>query len=414
MRQPAKRLSLYLHVPFCALKCRYCDFNSYAGMEELVRPFVEALLAEVRLWGAVAGQDWSVETVYFGGGTPSLLPLEELARIMSAVRDSFKVVRGAEVSLEANPGTVSKAYLRGLLEAGVNRLSLGVQSFHDDELESLDRLHTAEEARQAFRDAREAGFDSVNLDLIYGLPGQPFERWRTSLEEAIGLAPDHLSLYALTVEEGTRLAYDVAHGSTPPPDPDMQAAMYEWSLDRLAAAGYQQYEISNWARPGHECRHNLVYWRNGWWLGLGPGAHSHWAAHPEEEDYRFANVYSPRAYVRSAGAPRGDGVDRAGGTAGLLNAMRQVSWTEAQSREVAMADTAILALRLNEGLDSGEFRRRFGVGPWDVFAEGLAEAESAGLLEVDGDRLRLTRKGRLLANEVFVRLLPSDNMAKPA
>lgn len=375
-------------------------------MEELVAPFVEALLAEVRLWGGAGGRDWTVETVYFGGGTPSLLPLTELERVMSAVQDSFSVVPGAEVSLEANPGTVDRGYLRGLVEAGVNRLSLGVQSFHDDELESLDRLHSAAEARQAYRDAREAGFRSVNLDLIYGLPEQPFERWRVSLEEAIALAPDHLSLYALTVEDGTRLAYDVAHGDTPPPDPDVQAAMYEWSLDRLAAAGYQQYEISNWARPGHECRHNLAYWRNGWWLGLGPGAHSHWAASPEDEDYRFANVYSPRAYVRRVDETVRGGVAPAQSTAGLLGAMRQVCWTEVQPRAQAMADTAILALRLNEGLDAGEFRRRFGVELRDVFGEGLAEVESAGLVEVDGRRLRLTRKGRLLANEVFVRLLP--------
>lgn len=375
-------------------------------MDELVAPFVGALVTEVRLWGAVAGRDWTIETVYFGGGTPSLLPLKELERVMSAVRESFNVVPGAEVSLEANPGTVDRGYLRGLVEAGVSRLSLGVQSFHDDELESLDRLHSAAEARQAYRDAREAGFRSVNLDLIYGLPEQPFERWRVSLEEAIVLAPDHLSLYALTVEDGTRLAYDVAHGDTLPPDPDVQAAMYEWSLDRLAVAGYQQYEISNWARPGHECRHNLAYWRNGWWLGLGPGAHSRWAARPEDEDYRFANVYSPRAYMRRVDETVRGGVGPAESTAGLLGAMRQVCWTEAQTRAQAMADAAILALRLNEGLDAGEFRRRFGVEPWDVFGEGLAEVESAGLLEVDGRRLRLTRKGQLLANEVFVRLLP--------
>lgn len=406
MRQSARSLSLYLHVPFCALKCRYCDFNSYAGMEDLVAPFVDALVAETRLWGEVVGREWVVETVYFGGGTPSLLRIEDLERIIGSIWQAFAVAPGAEVSLEANPGTVDKGYLRGLLGVGVNRLSIGVQSFCDDELRALDRLHTAEEAHQAFWAAREAGFRSVNLDLIYGLPEQTLERWEMSLEEAIALAPDHLSLYALTVEEGTKLAYDVAQGNAPLPDPDVQAAMYEWSSDRLAAAGYGQYEISNWARPGHQCRHNLTYWRNGWWLGLGPGAHSHWALRPEEEDYRFANVYSPRAYVRRVGGWERTGGTGPDGTAGVLAAMRQIGWVEAQTREVAMSDTAILALRLNEGLDAGEFRRRFGVEPADVFGEGLSGMAAAGLVEMDGGRIRLTRKGRLLANEVFVRLLP--------
>ncbi|MEE8346979.1 MAG: coproporphyrinogen-III oxidase family protein, partial [Dehalococcoidia bacterium] len=246
--KPSGALSLYVHIPFCTLKCSYCDFNSYAGLEELVQPYVDALIAEMELWSRYA-RGRPVPTVFFGGGTPSLLPIEQVGRIMSALRDRFALEPVAEVTLEANPGTVDLDYLRELLALGVNRLSFGVQSFHDDELAALDRIHSAAEAEEAYHWAREAGFQSINLDLIYGLPQQPadgalrapihrgspqsgqdkpMERWQASLERAISLAPDHMSLYALTVEEGTKLAYDIDHGRAPEPDGDVQASMYEW------------------------------------------------------------------------------------------------------------------------------------------------------------------------------------------
>jgi len=444
-------LSLYLHIPFCSLKCAYCDFNSYAGLEGLIPSFVEALIAEARLWAQVAGGR-PVPTVFFGGGTPSLLPLAHIERIMAALRDSFRLDPDAEVTLEANPGTLREPqgermedYLRGLLAAGVNRLSFGVQSFHDDELAALDRIHSAADALDSYRWAREAGFARINLDLIYGLPEQAFERWQSTLEQAIGLAPEHLSLYALTVEEGTKLAYDVAHGRAAEPDPDLQASMYEWSCRRLAAAGYQQYEISNWCRPGEECRHNLVYWRNGEWLGLGPGAHSHlrgnkgqgtgnWEQGTQNggpkgraefqvpssrfHAYRFANLYSPRRYIEKVretvddASPltlryrRASGSDHIPDVQRLLASMRQVSFVEPQTDGVAMADTAILALRLNEGLRASDFQRRFGRDPDQVFGPALPEMTALGLLERSNGRIRLTDRGRYLANEVFVRLLP--------
>jgi len=304
------------------------------------------------------------------------------------------------VTLEANPGTVDRPYLRGLLALGVNRLSLGVQSLHDDELAALDRIHSAQEARDAYLWARQAGFRRLSLDLIYGLPQQPPERWQSTLEATIELAPDHLSLYALTVEEGTGLAYDIDHNRTPAPDPDAQAAMYEWSGDRLAQAGYGQYEISNWARAGQECRHNLVYWRNGDWLGLGAGAHSHLAG------TRFAVVYSPQQYVSRLQQTAGREPPESGDTPSLLKSMEQITYVEESSPELAMADTAILALRLNEGLSLAEFGARFGRDLDEVYAPALAELTSLELLERQDGRLRLTPRGRLLANEVFLRLLP--------
>jgi oxygen-independent coproporphyrinogen-3 oxidase len=374
------------------------------------------------LWSEFA-RGRPVATVFFGGGTPSLLPLPEVERVTSALRERFELQAEAEVTLEANPGTVDLDYLRGLLALGVNRLSLGVQSFHDDELAALDRIHSVTEAEEAYRWARAAGFRRVNLDLIYGLPEQPFdsaqdrpfdsaqdgpfdgaqdrpmERWQASLERAIELGPDHMSLYALTVEEGTKLAYDIHHGRAPEPDGDAQAAMYEWAQERMAEAGYRQYEISNWARPEQECRHNLVYWRNGDWLGLGAGAHSHLGG------ARFAAVYSPKQYVsrmRQAGSQPRESSD----LRSLLRAMPQVTYVEEPSPELARADTVIMGLRLNEGVSLAAFRRRFGAGVEEAYAPVFAELISLGLLERVNGRFRLTSRGRLLANEVFTRLLP--------
>jgi oxygen-independent coproporphyrinogen-3 oxidase len=362
-----------------------------------MRPFVDALITEVRMWGRAAGPR-PVPTVFFGGGTPSLLPLEEVERIVTALRESLSLESGCEVSFEANPGTIDRGYLSGLVSLGINRLSFGVQSFHDDELAALDRIHTVEEAAQGYRWAREAGFGRINLDLIYGLPEQPLDRWQKSLEEAVALAPEHLSLYALTVEEGTKLAYDIDHGRVPAPDPDAQAEMYEWSMDRLARTGYRQYEISNWALSGEECRHNLVYWHNREWLGLGPGAHSHWGG------LRFANVYSPKQYIErlrdhASVLPSGE-------PASVVATMRQVSFKEPQPDALEMADTAILALRLNAGLDLTVFRRRFGRDFDDIYGSVMPEMLQHGLVECENGIIRLSQRGRLLANEVFVRLLP--------
>ncbi len=401
-------ISVYVHIPFCTLKCAYCDFNSYAGIESLMRPFVEALVAEIGLWGGVL-RERRVPTVFFGGGTPSLLPLAELARIMTALRQAFALAADAELSLEANPGTVDLEYLRGLVSLGVNRLSFGVQSFHDDELAALDRIHSAEEAKEGYRWAREAGFERVNLDLIYGLADQTMARWQTTVEQAISLGPEHLSLYALTVEEGTKLAYDIGRGTVPEPDGDAQADMYEWSCEQLAAAGYAQYEISNWSRTGEECRHNLVYWRNGQWLGLGPGAHSHVGWKEEggrRKEYRFADVYSPKQYIERVLETAERGVEVGGDGAALLKSMRQVAFVEEQSPDASMSDAAILGLRLNEGLDLAGFARRFGTAFEDLHTGTIEEMTSYGLLERENGRVRLTAKGRLLANEVFVRLLP--------
>ncbi len=394
MRAP---LSLYVHIPFCSLKCSYCDFNSYANLEHLVPEFTRALTAEMRLWSPVmAGRP--VPTVFFGGGTPTLLPLDQMQTIMAALRESFELTPDAEITTEANPGTISLDYLRGLVAAGFNRLSFGVQSFDDGELLALDRIHTADDARQGYAWAREAGFPRVNLDLIYGLPEQTLERWQSNVEQALALGPDHLSLYALTVEDGTKLAYDIDHGRVAEPDGDLQADMWDWSRERLAAAGYRHYEISNWARPGEECRHNLVYWRNGDWLGVGPGAHSHL------DGVRFADVYSPAQYIRLVDEVAA--ISLPSDERELVRALPQVTFIDEQTPELQMADTAILALRLDEGLDVAAFEKRFSTTIEAAYGPQLAELTSLGFIHRANGRLRLTNRGRYLANEVFVRLLP--------
>ena len=387
-------LSLYLHIPFCTAKCGYCDFNSYAGQEHLVPSYTATLVHEAQLWrSATAGR--SVTTVFFGGGTPSLLPLEDFGTLMDGMREAFDIVPDAELSLESNPGSIDEPYLRGLREQGLNRLSIGVQSFHDDELKALDRIHSAEDAKTAFRAARAAGFDNVNVDLIFGLPEQPLERWQASVEEALKLGAEHLSLYALQVEEGTPLARSVARGKTPAPDPDMQADQYEWTQERLAKAGYEHYELSNWALPGYRCRHNLTYWRCGDYLGLGAGAHSYL------NGVRFAVAALPTQYLSLveeswAAAQEGDG----------NTSMRQVVSGETPSPELTMSDTLILGLRLLEGVSLAGFKQRFEVGALEAFGERLQSSVDDGLVEVADECLRLTERGRLLGNEVFARLLP--------
>jgi putative oxygen-independent coproporphyrinogen III oxidase len=394
----ARPLSLYLHIPFCTLKCAYCDFNSYAASTTSSPPSSTRFIDEIHVWSPLM-KGRPVSSVFFGGGTPSLLPLSGVERILYAVRRSFDIASDAEITLEANPGTVDLPYLRGLRISGVNRLSFGVQSFDDAELKSIDRIHTAAEAVEAYNLARKAGFDRINLDLIYGLPNQTLARWKDNVEPALTLGPEHLSMYALTIEEGTKLAYDVAHNLAPEPDPDLQAEMYEWTQGRLADSGYQQYEISNWSRPGEECRHNLAYWHNDEWLGLGPGAHSHWG------NYRFADVYSPRRYIDLVAETAGDSPHDED-PARLLAGMRQVSFVDPQPLELQMADTIILALRLNRGLDVSQFERRFGRHVEDVYGPVIDEAMQSGLLERANGHLLLTDNGRYVANELFVRLLP--------
>jgi oxygen-independent coproporphyrinogen-3 oxidase len=385
-------IGLYVHIPFCTAKCGYCDFNSYAGQDHLIPSYSDALLTEASLWSRSVGTR-PVETVFFGGGTPSKTPAADMGKILDGLQRTFRIDGDAEISLEANPGSLSTEYLRDLRDIGFNRLSIGVQSFDDAELRALDRIHSGDEARAAFAAARQAGFDNINLDFIYGLPEQPLDAWQRTLEQAIALGAEHLSLYALTVEDGTPLARDVARGRTPAPDADMQADCYEWTQERMTRAGYEHYEISNWALPGRRCKHNLVYWQNREYLGLGAGAHSHL------NGLRFSTVLLPNRYVERVAE---SAQARADGSV----SMKHLAGGEQITRETAMADTLILGLRLIDGIDLAAFRARHRVDAHDLYGQVLDEFTGYGLLERTNDTLRLTPRGRLLSNELFERLLP--------
>ncbi len=387
-------LSLYIHIPFCQTKCHYCDFNSYAGLLSWREPYVQGMLCEMAFAGVLAQQSgcagaptdrpWPCRTIFFGGGTPSLLSAEQAKRILAAARQAFVVQDDAEITLEANPGTLDQEKLEGFLEAGINRLSMGAQSFDPALLRWMGRIHSPEEIERAFQMARRAGFTNINLDFIFGLPGQTLEQWEETLERALALGPEHLSLYALMVEEGTPLFRWVAEGRVQVADEDTSAEMYLLAQQRLAQAGYEQYEISNWARAGKACQHNLTYWRNLPYLGVGAGAHSCFGGR------RFSNALAVRAYLEQ--------VKQRAGCAEVQS--------EHISPELEMAETAMLGLRLNEGVWLALFERRYGV-PFDaVFGARLAPLEAAGLLERVEGWLRLSERGRLLGNEVFERLLP--------
>lgn len=397
------RMALYVHIPFCETKCPYCDFNTYAKIEPLMPGYVSALIAEIEIWGSMLGKPL-VHTVFFGGGTPSYLPAECIALLTAAIKRSFTLEDGAEITLEANPGDCTATKLASYRCIGINRMSIGMQSFDDELLGLLGRRHSAAEAVSAYRTAQGEGFDNISIDLMYGLPHQTLDSWRQTLAQAANLRPPHVSLYALTLEGGTPMERSVTIGTLPSPDPDLAADMYEMAEDELGAVGYRHYEISNWAMEGRQSLHNLVYWRNEPYLGVGPGAHSYLGGH------RFSNLNPPREYVKrleNHGAPttatgaRGDGL-----AAAAVKSSPVVDFVEVIDRRTEMAETMMLGLRLDDGVSVRRFERRFGESPLTVYKEELDEVVLAGLVEMIDGRIRLTARGRFLSNEVFVRLLP--------
>jgi putative oxygen-independent coproporphyrinogen III oxidase len=382
VREAANRpLGFYLHVPFCASRCGYCDFNTYTAKElgggGSQASYAETAVGEVRLARRVLGElDRPVDTVFFGGGTPTLLPAGDLARMLGAVRDEFGLADDAEVTTEANPESVDPAYLEALREAGFTRVSFGMQSASSHVLKILDRRHTPGRALQAVKEATAAGFEHVNLDLIYGTPGESLDDWRASLESALSAQPDHVSAYALIVEDGTQLARRIRRGELPMPDDDDLADKYVLADELLSAEGLRWYEVSNWARStAARCRHNELYWRGDTWWGIGPGAHSHVGG------TRWWNVKHPTAYAERLNAGASPAHAR-----------------ETLDEETRRVERVLLEVRLEAGL------------PREVLDEaGRAAADQVvedGLAVIAGDRLVLTDRGRLLADAVVRDLLP--------
>lgn len=380
-------LSLYLHIPFCSVKCSYCAFNTYTNLEALIEPFTDALIREIRL----VGHGQRVGTIFFGGGTPSLLTPAQFERIMQAIYSAFSVDADAEISLEANPADLSRPYLTALRETGLNRISIGMQSANANELALFNRRHDNDAVVRAVSAARLAGFDNLNLDLIYGVPHQTLFSWETTLGQAIALQPEHLSLYALGIEDGTHMKAWVERGRLPAPDDDLAADMYDLATEMLGAAGYIQYEISNWAKPGRECRHNLQYWRSWDYLGLGPGAHGY------ANGVRYSVILSPQRYIK--------GLSEAAGECPypLTPVMDEASTL---TREAEIAEALIMGLRLtNEGVSRAAFLARFGVDLVDLHRDVIDKYVGYGLLTVDDECVRITSQGRMLSNMIFRELV---------
>ncbi len=383
---------IYIHIPFCKSRCSYCDFatdvyRSSDGVERYVAALAQEIsgnLSDSEDAGPGSGQGTlptgrvsacAIDTIYFGGGTPSLLAPEQVELILASVRSVSSVADGAEITMEMNPATVTPEKLAAFRELGINRASFGVQTFNDRDLKLLARGHDANDARTTFKMLREAGFTNISFDLIAGLPGQTLEDWRRNLEEAVAMQPEHVSLYLLEIHEGTPLAEQVRSGRRTPIDDELAAEMYEWMIERLSAAGYEQYEISNFAKPGFESRHNTKYWQLDPVFGFGVSAHSF------DGRERYANERDTAKYVE----------------------MIETSDTAEVYRETidVASEFAFLGLRMNQGISLSAYVSRFGTDLTDKITKLIEN----GLVDVSASQLRLTRKGMLYSNEVFVELI---------
>ena len=374
-------LGVYIHIPFCRAKCNYCAFVSQVCDETVQRSYVAALCGEI----SAAGGDFSVpvDTVFFGGGTPTVLNPADLAVILQTVRTSFSVAEGAEISLEANPGTAGLDSLRQLRQAGFNRVSFGVQSFDDAVLTGIGRIHRADDAERAIAEARTAGFENISLDLMYGLPLQTFSSWEKTMQRAVALAPRHISAYGLKVEEGTLLEKMLATGQSALPPEEEEEAMYDRLNEFLPAQGFARYEISNFAPAGYECRHNLKYWNYQPYRGFGVAAHSF------DGRERFANTEKIAYYVTQQA------------TGGITEDFR-----ETLSEATAMSEYVFLSLRTTQGLSGPAFTNRFGQDFLKIYAEEVARLINIGLLEEKNEGWRLTERGMKLGNQAFAEFLP--------
>ena len=415
-------VSLYFHIPFCTHRCAYCDFNTYAGQEETIPAYVDALCKEVEFVGKTFQQirgESDVHTIFFGGGTPSLLSPKQFDLIFGSIRDHFKLTADAEITIEANPGTVSYENLLALRQIGINRISYGVQSANTEELRMLERIHTFFDVIEAVANSRKAGFENLNLDLIYGLPEQTLQTWQTTVKRILDLHPEHISAYALTLEHGTPFGRWSSKGMLPLPDPDLAAEMYEWLSEVLEVNGYLQYEISNWAtikgegrmqydefagkrssfflnHSPFECRHNLQYWRGDPYLAFGAGAHGY------ANGYRYSNVLRVKTYI--------DRLNQFPNTNYEFPLSPATVNHHKQTLQDSMSEFMMTGLRLTqEGVSEDEFQARFGRSLQEVYGNEMNELLNVGLIErIENNNcpyLRITKHGRLLGNQVFMRFV---------
>lgn len=381
-----KPLGLYVHIPFCASKCAYCDFYSFVPQDEAEQKrYVSALQLQMEDW-ASACRDYAVDSVFIGGGTPTVLPPKLLHRVIDSLWRYFPLTDDVEITVEANPATVDLRDLRKLHRAGVNRLSMGLQSVHDRELSVLGRIHTREEFEQSFSDARDAGFDNINIDLMYGIPNQTASSFIKSLNVASLLGPEHISVYGLKIEEGT--PFHAMRDELLLPDEDTEYSMYMQCVEYLASRGYAQYEISNFARPGFRCRHNLKYWQCGEYLGLGVAAHSDFGGE------RFSALRDVGVYI--------DGLELVGQADTIWEDRCEIPEDE------RMSEFVMLGMRLSDGVSCAEFEDRFGCGLDAYCGEKLKAYIPDGFVTFDGDRYAFTAKGMYVSNYILSSVLPLD------
>ncbi|MGJ3240425.1 MAG: radical SAM family heme chaperone HemW [Anaerolineae bacterium] len=382
----AQTLSIYLHIPFCRTMCTYCAFNTYIDLEHIIPDFVDALAEEIRYVGR-SNPYYAVGTIFFGGGTPSLLSHEHYQILFEALHDSFQIEPTVEISLESNPNDLTYTYLTGLYQVGFNRISMGMQTSDPDQLRLFNREHSTQDVITAVANAQKIGFDNISIDLIFGAPHQDLSSWRSTLEQVIRLNIQNVSAYNLILEGNTTLKDDVDAGLLPQPDDDLAADMYDLMTEMLASAGFQQYEISNWSQPGYESRHNIQYWHNAPYLGLGPGAHGF------ADDVRYIVTRSPQKYIDAMRA-----------TTQELDFPRTpaVSKAVSVSRADDMQETIMMGMRLTQsGLDRQRFKARFGVDIVAHRSQAIEKHVEYGLLQVTDDRVRLTSAGRFLSNAVI-------------
>ena len=381
----ADKLGIYIHIPFCRSKCDYCDFYSLSGREDQMDRYQKALLAHLKETAPLA-QGYPVDSIYFGGGTPSYYGAKRIKELLAHLSKLFQVEKDAEITVECNPDSVDLKSLRILRKAGVNRLSMGMQSAQEEELRAIHRIHTPQQTNQAVEAARKAKFTNLSLDLIYGLPGQTMESWKATVEHALSLIPQHLSCYGLKVEEGTPLARRVAEGEVLPDD-DQQADLYLWTVGRLERAGLPQYEISNFAKPGYESRHNLRYWLTRPYIGFGPGAHSDFGGR------RYSFVRDLDAYIR-----------------GVLEGGDIIDSSELIPQRERCGEYLMLRLRTVQGVDGREYRHTYFMDFAPLEAR-LREFAAQGWAEEADGRWRLTPKGFLVSNQLIGDLLDRQEQA---
>lgn len=387
--------SVYLHIPFCQKRCSYCDFNTFSGLNHLIPAYINNLRREISFYGKKFSKDLPVKSIFFGGGTPSLIDATLFKSLLDELSENFRILPNAEISLEANPGTVTLEYLQTLLKIGFNRISFGLQSSSPIYLELLGRIHDHFQSIQAIHWAKQAGFTNINLDLIYGLPGQTINDWKKTLEDGLNLSTQHISLYALGIEENTPLHDWVEKGMVENPDPDLAAEMYELADNLLLKNGFACYEISNYYKvdenADYRCQHNLQYWRNQPYLGLGAGAHGY------SNNFRYENVDGIVDYIKLL----------KNADISIIRKSPVVKISTEIDSYTAMQETMMVGLRLvSEGVSILEFSRHFSASPLDIFAKEIDFLVNNHLLEIiDGDIIRLTKDARLVGNQVFLQFV---------